>query len=366
MQKKVFWILFVALCVMTIICLWNRNEYKENGHRKVYAVLPLTGSFGVAGKTIQSACAVCEHKQPFDLIYVDSESSSAKALTAVNQATINEQDPIIIAGATFASTAIISAYNEHDKGFVFATITPNVSTLDGKKNFQRVSYGSDDVVTPIIKSIFESECGHIAVIYEDSEHGNILKKSLEKRLIEQNKTKLADLVAYSPAANNMKDVVAKVNLLSIDAVIVFGGPSLAYVNIFKELKETFKFKGLIYADISFGNEFVYASLGDSANGIRFVCHDSDLSEPLTEKGRKFRTHCINHKIPTNYISVQIFDVIGLIDYMIEHEIPFTQSGLAQIGTYQGVGGTIKFDGKGGCYYHMILASFNNGMLNPVK
>lgn len=363
-MKKII-LSIIIICGVAIAILWHQNV-RENNNKKVYAVLPLTGSFGVAGKTIQSACVICEHKQPFDIVYVDSESNSAKALTAINQATINEDNPIVIAGATFASTSIISAYDEQDKGFVFATITPNVRALEGKKNFQRVSYGSEDIVEPILSQIYKSNESNVAVIYEDSDHGNILKTSLESRIHEHQGVTLCAKVTYSPSVSNVKDIIAKLNLTRIDAIVVFGGPSLAYVNIFRELKETYRFKNSIYADISFGNEFVYASLGASANDICFTCHDSDLTNPLTENGRRFRDYCKQHKIPTNYISVQIFDVIGLIDYMMEHNIPFSQDGLSRIGTYNGVGGTIKFDGKGGCFYHLVLASFNDGVLSKVE
>ena len=364
-MKKLILSCIVVIAAMTtcyFIVVNNANEC----NRKIYAVLPLTGSFGVAGKTIQAACSVCEHEQPFDLVYVDSESSSSKALTAVNQATINENYPIVIAGATFASTSIVSAYNELDRGFVFATITPNVKTLEGKKHFQRVSYGSKDVVGPIMEDIVKAKVKNVAIIYEDSDHGNILRGELETSIKGHQDIALIDRVTYSPAISNVKDIVAKIRLSIADAVVVFGGPSLAYVNIFRELKETFGFNGTIYADISFGNEFVYSSLGNTANGIRFLCHDSDLSNPVTSNGRKFRQHCLKHKIPTNYISVQVFDVIGIIEYMIKHKIPFTQEGLLQIGTYDGVSGPIKFDGKGGCYYHMVLANFQDGVLNPVE
>ena len=112
----------IAALVAGFIVYNNMQEQKaqqESGKRNVYAVLPLTGAFAEFGKNIQKDIEVFKKDKnySFDVKYIDSEAKPDKAITAIQQATLYDDNPIVL--SAFSTVAVaLAPFIEQKNGFL--------------------------------------------------------------------------------------------------------------------------------------------------------------------------------------------------------------------------------------------------------
>ena len=130
MAGKINWKSVIGLSVAALVAIFivytNMQEQKalqNSGKRNVYAVLPLSGPMGQSGKEAQQVMNHYYQKgdYPFNLIYIDSETNPTKAITALQQKTVNDENPIVIAALT-GITEAVAPYIRQKNGFLFCFV----------------------------------------------------------------------------------------------------------------------------------------------------------------------------------------------------------------------------------------------------
>ncbi|MBP5343756.1 MAG: hypothetical protein J6Y85_01595, partial [Alphaproteobacteria bacterium] len=92
----------IAALVAGFIVYSNMQEQKalqNSGKKNVYAVLPLTGLSGHIGTEQKAVIELWKKKNPnapFNIHIIDSETTPMKAITALRQALLDEENPVVI------------------------------------------------------------------------------------------------------------------------------------------------------------------------------------------------------------------------------------------------------------------------------
>ena len=58
--------------------------------------------------------------------------------------------------------------------------------------------------------------------------------------------------------------------------------------------------------------------------------------------------------------------LDLIQYTLEHNLPFTQETYTKMGKWKGVAGDVIFPGNGDSLYPFIMVQYKNGQFVPVE
>ena len=362
-KKVVGWILAAAV-VVGVVVFNMRQQQKDTADKKnVYAVLPLSGPVANVGKDLKSAMDLwlkITPEVPFDLIYVDSESQPLKAVTAIQQATLNEKEPIVITALSPISAAVIPVVAKQ-QGFSFGINTTDASKLEQNGRFQLVASGlaeDEKTLYPYIAKNFKK----LAIAYTNEELGKL--SLLEtKKFMQANGV---EIVAEIPLEMNMPDVrieALKAVESGADAVVVYGQATLPYANFFKELKK-FDKRPVVLAAIQFSVPFVLDVLKESKDDIIFEA--IDLTNMSDEKHRAFYKEMQDKNQSVYLCSAYAFNVLEVIKYALDNNLPLTWDSFQKLGSFDGLGGKIYFVGKGASLYTYHLATFKDGKIIPVK
>lgn len=360
--------IIIALCVALVVFAVGYNAYQSEkrattGKRKVYAVLPLSGPVANVGKDLKAAMDAwlkVTPQIPFDLIYIDSESQPLKAVTAIQQATLNEQEPIVITALSPISAAVIPVIAKKN-GFSFGINTTDAAKLEQNGRFQLVSSGlaaDEKTLYPYIAKHFTK----LAIIYTNEELGKLsllqTKEYMQKAGVE--------VVAEIPLEMNMPDVrieALKTIKSGADAVVVYGQATLPYANFFKELKN-FDNPPVMLAAIQFSIPFVQNILKDLKDDIIF--ESLDLTNMSDEKHIAFNNEMNLQNQPVYLCSAYAYNVLEVIKYAFDNHLPLTWDAFENLKTFDGLGGKIYFMGKGASEYTSYLSTFKNGRIIPIK
>lgn len=360
MKKKI--VSLLLLCLVSLAVVWiimSNSQAQKSDKRKVYVLLPLTGAISEEGKSIKKALDVyleTEKNLPFDVVYVDSESSPAKAISSLSQVISNDPNPTVVSFALFISNSIAPVVEKRN-GFTLSMGTIESDALEKLNRVQRISHGALDSTVPVAEYA-ASRYKKIAIIYSNEDYG-FHGKEVFKKTVLRIKGIAAQEFSYATDSINVRETVAKVIASSPDSIFVVGLPSMAYINIFRELRKQ-NFKGDILVDMAFTSPFVYKTLGRDADNIITPCFDSELVSPQSPNGRDFKQFCAKHNIPANFLTVQTFDTMNIIKYAFENNITLGRNWFISLKNWNGVAGNLEFLDKGNCKYTCPLAIFRDG------
>ena len=71
------------------------------------------------------------------------------------------------------------------------------------------------------------------------------------------------------------------------------------------------------------------------------------------------------KQPVYLCSAYAFNVLEVIKYALDNNLPLTWDSFEKVGSFDGLGGKIHFVGKGASLYTYHLATFKDGKFIPV-
>lgn len=364
-NSKILIIIGIVIALAVILTLSLKTQNQSSGKLQVFAVLPLSGAAAAPGNDAMKAMQTFAAVNPdIEIVFIDSESNPAKAITAVNQKLATVQKPIVISAVTSISAALVPLVSSKG-GFTFCLATLDTPVFEKLKDFQRLSHGTTDALAAVADHI-KSHYKNIVIISSNEEYGIGGAKAMEAML--QNKVKIAEIISYNPADLNVRETVAKAaGIKNIDAIFVIGVMSPAYLNIFRTMsQQKLQDRIDIVADISFSIPGVHNQLKEYADGIIFPCLDSDLSAPETEPGKSFRQQCLNNQYPAYYVPAQATDILNLIKYLYDNKIPINQKNISDIKVWKGVGCDIVLQPAGGCLYQFIMAEIKNNSLTRVR
>ena len=366
MAKKINWkgILGWGALAAFIGCIlyFNQPQQAPEGKRNFYAVLPLTGAIAKSGQDCKHAMELYQKQTPdskVNIVFIDSQLNPTTAVTALQQAILNDENPLVYTHMAAISSAIVPQID--GKGFVIAG-SIDVDNFHKFKDYQRITTFSTDAVVEALKLMKKYK--RLALIHSNNEYGYAVKKTFEKGLEGTG-------ITYDTLDYDLQDVASVRNIIykflrkEYDAVLVSGASTPAFIKIFREL-DSQDFKGRIFGDVAFGVPFVLDQLSDITPRITFATSSTYLDEPLTNRAKEFRQMCIDNDITPNVLAVECRDVVAISDYMLKNNIPFKQQSFTDMKQYESATGYVYFTGNGNSEYQYVMATVKDGKVVPVE
>ena len=345
--------------------LWMHVCRNSSDKKTVYAIYPMSGAFAEGGKNAQLITEMYFRDNPDSRIsvkYVDSESNPTKAVTAINQAIVSDDNPLAISVITSVGASCIPALLNKN-GFAIAVCSLRTKQFDHFSNYQFLSYSVEDVVG-LPAQYLSRICNSCVVIYSGEEYGLSGATAFKKKFEDFGKNVLG-MVAYMSGESSTREVVEKALAFGADSIFVVGVTTAGYLNIFRDIRSR-GFKGKIASDIVFSSPFIYQTLGDVADGVVFVCCDCDLAEPKTKEGRSFRNACLLNNIIPYYGLVEIYDALLVADLFVQEHRSFSQADFLSLGEFQGCLGRVKCSVMGEAKYSFCLGTVVDGKILAVE
>ena len=354
----------IAALVAGFIVYTNMQEQKalqNSGKRTVYALLPLTGYGSHVGAQQKAAIELWKEKNPnpsFNLHIVDSETAPMKAITALRQALLDEENPIVITSNALVSYSALPVIEEKN-GFALWVCT---FEREGFKNphFLRISDRGMDSMPHVAKYLENHE--NIVVFYTNEDFGRN-SVNIFKHMREQQGLSITKEIDIDPTQRDVRIEALKALDQKPSAIVVLGFSSLSVINLVKELRAQ-QYAGDIVMGVSIADPSVQRQLGNALEGIVFPDKKMQLSEGPNVEYLKKIEQAINGR--PYYIPLEIWDTLDLIEWTIKNNKPFTQETYAKLGKWKGIAGDIEFLNDGNVIYEFYLATFKDGKIVPVE
>ncbi|MBP5534597.1 MAG: amino acid ABC transporter substrate-binding protein [Alphaproteobacteria bacterium] len=360
-MKKVLIVLFIALCIFAVGYNAYRSEQRvDNGKKKVYAILPVTGNLSFQGKEEKKTMEVWMQNHPdapFELEFFDNESDATKSLTLAQRIAMSDKQPLFICPTGGMCHPIVPQLKAMN-GFMI--LSPSTQEEDGTyKEFQRISYGSADMNKPLIDSVKK---GQTVVIMHSNDTAGHTGADKTKGTLEKNGAVVVEKLAFDTKELDMKIVVLKAISYKTDVIFVISPPTIGFINVIKELK-TQEYPGVILADAALRTPSVVAMLEDNADGVytsvmpteRIYQEYPQVADILKKNDLELYTFPIN-----------VWDIMDVISYFVANNIPFNQSEFMKMGKWHGISGDIVFTENGNSTYPFILSVIKGGKFVPVE
>lgn len=361
--KKVIGWAVAALVVIGVVGtnMYNQQEQANSSKKNVYAVLPLTGAFAEFGKNIQKDIEVFmkDNNYSFNIKYIDSEAKPDKAITAIQQATLYDDNPVVL--SAFSTVAVaLAPFIEEKKGFLFGIST---ITHTNTKNFLQMGPDATVYVAPVVNHLKKGNYKNVALFFIQDEYG------LKQRnfLMEQLKGTPAEIkteIAMSLSNADVRTEVYKIMSTNPDAILVQGLPSPGYLNIIRELKAQ-GYKGTVIADASLRQPWVLSVLGKNADGVFFPVMKEEMAINHSNKINEFREYLALNELAPAYLTFETYDALSLIQYTLDNNLPFAQDTYENIKNWKGIVDTLKFKGETAYGHVYVLAKAKDGKIVPV-
>lgn len=362
MRKKLLVVGLAFVGLLIVFTLLRGLNSGTKGKPTVYAVLPLTGALADVGNIYKNVIEMYlrENDASFAVKFVDSEYNPAKALSAVQQSSVMEDQPIIITAITAISTGIASGMHN---GFVFSISTVETEKLSEFSNEQRISTTSVDGLPALAEYLARRKVKSVSIINPNNDYGLVAKTAFSSDCKSKG-IAISTVETYSIQDVDMRDLVSKVVRLNTDAIFVTGAATPAFINIFKELRAK-EYKGIVVGDEALGLPSVQRALKDELDGLVFPGFDVSLEAPFASKSKKFREKCIANNIVPDILSIETYDTMMVIDHIIKSNLSFSRDTFLDMKSFEGIAGDILFLEGGNCKYsfipikmsgnHMVLA-----------
>ncbi|MBP5534342.1 MAG: ABC transporter substrate-binding protein [Alphaproteobacteria bacterium] len=369
-MKKLSWKGFIAwgIVILTIgfvICfnMQKQKALQTPDKRNVYAMLPLTGEFAQYGKDIQYAMEIYMQQKdlPFSVRYIDSEGNPMKAVTALQQETLNDPSPIVISVFTHVAAALAPVV-EQKNGFLFATACVAITTKS--HSYQRMSQPAEaimDVISPFIIKNYKK----INIVYTQDDHGLEELESL-KRAFKGTSVEVGKEIPVALTTRDVRIEALKLTKENPEAIIVIGRTTQGYINIIKEIKNL-GYKGKIIADSGLSNPPILNALGEYANDLILSTMIAEVEMPQPEKVIALKNELARDGKKIYFVLVESLDTLDLIRYTLDHNLPFEQATYENLKTWNGISGNIKFL-KNGDYLSSAytMATIKDGKIVPIE
>ena len=352
MIKKVI----IALCVALVIFAVGYNSYQSQqkgtaDKKSVYVSVQLTGPVALAGKHVKAAMDSWMEMHPdasFELVYVDNESRPDRAVTGMQQKTLDDKHPITLTiGSIYAN--VIFPVMKNRNGFNFSIMSFN-SIVEGYDNAQNLSSSLADVMQPIVDKVNQNYKS-VGIISSLDEFGRQETNYFVKHLNPDIQKFAVDFPL------NQQDIRLEMHKLLLnkpEVVVILITPSMTYQNVLRELKHNYS--GKILADLAFENNFLSEIATGSDMDIETVISKTNMrNQNLKEFEQKLK----NKNSYLFYTTKQSYDALDIIDYAIKNNMPLSQNTFERIGHWAGMN-NITFTGKGHSSIEYVLVPFKDG------
>ena len=276
-------------------------------------------------------------KELVNLIFIDSQSEPTKAITALQQQLLDQENPIVISSATNIASAVIPFVTSKG-GFTVATYTVNTPEIRKNTNYQRISYGLNDNID--LQAKYMAKRYKTTVVLHSNDDSGFSNTDEFKKMYEQEGGKVISSYDFEKNGADNRTLVLKVLRDNPESVFVTSPASAGYINLIKELL-TQEFKGQIFSDIIFSQPYVYENFKDQDGKIIFVA-----------------------SIPPIPVAAEIGrDALEAVQTIIRNNWEFTrdtfQNKLKRVNN-------VDFIENGDSFYHYNISTLKGGKIVPVE
>ena len=346
-------IIIIAI-IVALVFVFGTGKTTE-GLVKIGVLAPLTGEasqWGVPPKEgIELALELIKNRvdnKKVEVIYEDTQCDPAKGVSAVQKLiNIDEVDAIIGAVCSSVTLAIAPIVEKSEVPLISpASTSPKISDA-GDYVFRVVP--SDALRGEVFADYIKNDVGlnKVAILYINNEGGAGNKDSFKKRF-EELGGKIVAIESYAQGTKDVKTQLMKIKNQNIQAIVIVSYPADSVI-ILKQAQELGLSLPLYFQTEALEDPFVLEAAGESANGVIYILQ-ADPSGREVEKFENMFEEKFN-RAPALY-AAEGFDAFNLIIKAIKECKAETdlssciKDELYTIKNYQGVSGTITFEGKG--------------------
>ena len=360
MIKKILIALFVIICIFAVgYNAYRSEQHADNGKKKVYAILPLTGTMASVGKEVKKTVEVYTQNHPnmpMEVQFYDNQSDPNQTINIAKQISFSDTQPLFMCGVSGLCRPLLPVLPSIN-GFLILSPSPRAETEDFQ-NFQRISFSHLDMNLPFIEYVKPGQ--KVIIIHSNDETGHsgsrLISDNLQAKGID-----IIEKIAFEHKELDNRLIVMKAMSYNPDVIIVTAGPSMGFVKIIKTLKEQ-EYPGMIFADPSLRTPSLISLFSeDESQGIYVPVMSTDriykeypqVAQALTENGLELYNFPIN-----------VWDTLNILNYFVANNIPFNQSEFIKMGKWHGISGDIVFTENGNSSYPFILSVIKDGKFVP--
>lgn len=361
-KKLTIGILLLVLGVIVGMSLYVRtsNGNLDVKRHHVCAILPLTGRLAEMGQHVKKGILLyCEKYPdfPFEFAFYDSAGNPAQGISVYKQVSLKSTPEILLSATTGVSESLIPLAAK-DGTFVLIAISNVERILRGKKNVQRFTDRSIDMILPIAQYV-QKKYSSITIIHSDDGEGTATYQSMFKSLPKGFKV---NEVTYPISAIDVRAEISKAISFNSDIIYISGSGS-AYINGIRILKDN---SCQFIADSTFADPAVLKALGRDAYHVPYVGSRFSADVDYDEKAKNFKLDFRKMFGESPFITASYsYDMCAVLDYFDKNSIEITQSSFERLGLFHGVSGLIRFLPGGECSPTFELLEINeNGEIVP--
>ena len=358
-KKVIGW----GVAALVVIGVVGFNAYKEQNltnKKRIYAILPITGSLSFQGKEEKKTMEVWMQNHPdapFELEILDNESNPTKSLTLAQRVAINDTQPLFICPTGAMCHPIVPQLKSMN-GFMI--LSPSTQEEDGTyKEFQRISFGSADMNKPLIDYV---ESGKTVVIMNSNDMAGHTGATKTEETLTKKGAKIIEKLAFDTKELDMRIIALKAMSYKPDIIFVISPPTIGFLNVIKELKVQ-EFPGVVLSDPALRTPSIASQLGKDAEGVytsimpteRIYKEYPQVAKALEENGLELYNFPIN-----------VWDIMDVMNHFIANNIPFNQDEFLKMAKWHGISSDITFTPNGNSAYEFILSVVKDGQFIPVE
>ena len=350
----------IALCSVVYTNIQNQKALQNTGKKNVYAVLPLTGMYASAGKEMKELLSAYMAERPdsnIQIIQIDSQCNATKAITSTQQATLNEEHPIILTSETASVNGLMPMLKEKDG---FMVIFGGIAYPKEYNNFQRITYGAKDAVLPQVQYMKKRNLNDTVLLYSFNDYGNIVASAFRDEYTKAG-GKILEEFSFVPSEPDIRIMILKVLSHNPSSIFIGSVYCIALQNIVKELRAQ-GYQGKILADPLFSQPYFLRQMGENVKDVVFLSPDySNDTQSLS--GRVINNFIQNQGIEPSVFAVSLLDAIQAIDEISLNKWDISRNTfvneLKQINS-------AKFIDGGNTEYDFKLSTFKDGKIIPIE
>ncbi len=363
-------ILIASLMVFSFGC-----AKKEEKEIKIGAVLPLTGSAAVWGKNSKMGLEIALDEvnaaggvkgKKINLIFEDSQSDSAKAVSALQKLISTDKVSVVI--GDIASSSVLAMAPIAEKAKV-VLLSPGASNPDISKAGEYIfrNWQSDALEGDVDAKFAYEHLGYrnMAVLYVSNAYGTGLKTVFQDSFQKLGGKILAS-ESFEQGATDMRSQLNKIRNLKIDAIYMPGYPPEMAI-LLRQAKEL-GIKRPVLSVQAFDDPKILETAKDAAEGVIFsVPKPPDPSNPVVKNFiDKYKQKFSRDPGVTSDIGYDALKIIVWAMNQAGTSAEEVQHQLLTLKDFPGAAGLTTFDKNGDVIKPFIFKEVKGGKFENIK
>jgi len=371
MTKKLVVVLMVLAVLGSLVAGCGKEKTIKIGLNT-----ELTGSIPVVGQSCKNAAEMAVQevndagglevggtKYKIDLIVEDNEDK-AESAAAVAQKLITQDNVVAMIGPNASRNAIPAAdIAESSKVPMISPWSTNVKTCEGKKYVFRACF--TDAFQGVVCAKFALNSLHAtkaAVLYDVASEYNKGIAEVFKKTFEEQGGKIVAFESYTTGDKDFSSQLTRIKAANPDVLFL---PNY-YSEVPLQVQQAHKlgYKGAFLGSDSWGSTELIKLGGADMEGQFFSTHYApDIATPQAQKF--ISAYKAKYGSVPDDVAALTYDSFGLLFQALQacgkiDDREALRNALAQIQSYQGVTGNIKYEGTGDPVKSAVILQIKNG------